>query len=179
METIKLLEYLQEIANTAPKVPISGKIMINKKELIEILDEVINTLPEDFRKAQWVLQEKERILDEAIKRADNIENENIKRIKDEIDNHDVLREARERAEEIIAQAQRDAKAIRLSARDYADDLLSELNHELIDRKNKMLSVLTDKMEEFMQSVDTTINTNDEVLRQNIKELRNNQGNKQL
>lgn len=179
METIKLLEYLQEIVNTSPKVPISGKVMINKKELLEILDEVANTLPEDFRKAQWILQEKERILDEAIKRADNIETENIKRIKDEIDNHDVLREAKERSEEIIAQAQRDAKAIRLSARDYADDLLSELNHELIDRKNKMLSVLTDKMEEFMQSVDITINTNDEVLRQNIKELRNNQGNKQL
>ena len=38
LEVVQLLEYLQEIINNAAKVPMSGKIMISKKEIMEVTE---------------------------------------------------------------------------------------------------------------------------------------------
>ena len=72
MDVIKLLDYLEETLETSTKVPMTGKVIINKKEFLEILEQVINSLPDEFKKAQWVFQEKDRILSDAIKEAESI-----------------------------------------------------------------------------------------------------------
>ena len=59
---IELLEYLQDIVDNSPKVPMSSKVMVDKKEIIEIVDQIINYLPDQFKKAEWVMNERERIL---------------------------------------------------------------------------------------------------------------------
>lgn len=171
MEILKLLEYLQEIIQTSTKFPV-GKVLVNKKEALEIVEEIINMLPEEFKKAQWLLQEKDKILGDALNQAENIKAENIERIQKAVENHDYVLEAKERAEEIIASAQKEAKAIRLSARDYADEILVELNNEILNKKDSMLNSIKEEMEKFIISIDKTVNSNDELLRENIKELRN-------
>ena len=69
---IELLEYLQDLVENSPKVPMSGKVMIDKKEIIEVVDQIINYLPDQFKKAEWVMNERERILDEAKKEYDSV-----------------------------------------------------------------------------------------------------------
>ena len=39
---IELLEYLQDEVDNAAKVPMSGKVIIDKREILEIVDQVIN-----------------------------------------------------------------------------------------------------------------------------------------
>ena len=80
LEVVQLLEYLQEIINNAAKVPMSGKIMISKKEIMEVTEEIINLLPEEFRKAQWMLGEKDRILSEAEAHAEEVRREDRKSV---------------------------------------------------------------------------------------------------
>ena len=67
LNVIELLEYLQDMVESSPKVPITGKTMIDKKEFNEVIDQIINYLPDQFKKAQWVMNEKDRILEEAQK----------------------------------------------------------------------------------------------------------------
>lgn len=72
MDAIKLLEYLQEIMDTSARVPMTGKVMVNKKEIQEVLDKIVNCLPSELKKAQWIVEEKNKILTEAVQEADNI-----------------------------------------------------------------------------------------------------------
>ena len=65
---VELLEYLQDLIENSPKVPISGKTMVDRKEVLDVIDQIINYLPDQFKKAQWVMNERERILSEAQKR---------------------------------------------------------------------------------------------------------------
>ena len=67
LSVIELLEYLQDMVENSPKMPITGKTIIDKKEFDEVIDQIINYLPDQFKKAQWVVSEKERILEEAKK----------------------------------------------------------------------------------------------------------------
>ena len=54
VDVIKLLEYLQETIESASSIPLTGKVTINKKESLEVIDRVINCLPDEFKKAKWI-----------------------------------------------------------------------------------------------------------------------------
>ena len=74
---VELLEYLQDLIENSPKVPISGKTMVDRKEVLDVIDQVINYLPDQFKKAQWVMNERERILSEAKKEYDSVKKETM------------------------------------------------------------------------------------------------------
>ena len=42
LNIIDLLEYLQEMLDSSAKMPITGKVMVDKKEFKEVIDQVIN-----------------------------------------------------------------------------------------------------------------------------------------
>jgi len=171
MDIVSLLEYLEEIIETSSKVPMSGKVMVNKKEALDIIDQIVNYLPEEFKKARWLCEEKDRILSEAIQESDRIKAENLHALKKQIENHDITREAKLKAEEIESQAQKNAKAMRLSARDYANGILTQLEVEINDKGQEMLKGLKGEMESFLQQLDADISLKGNTIRSNINELK--------
>ena len=171
MDVIKLLEYLREIIETSAKVPMTGKVVLDKKETLEIIEKVIAYLPDELKKAQWIVEEKERILSEAIQEAENLKKENLILLKRQVENHDITKAANSRAEEIIASAQRNAKAIRLGARDYADEILNQLDGEIADKSNQLLISLKNELQKFLTDLESNIDLRTDSIRENIKELR--------
>ena len=169
---IELLEYLQDLFDNSAKVPMSGKIMLDKREVLETIDQIINYLPDQLKKAEWIMNEKERILNEAKKEYESVKKETSNMMRKNVENHDLVREAKIRAEEIIASAQRDAKAIRLGSRDYSDEILSQLNTEIEKQKIKLITSLQSSFETVANDIDKTLSDVDNVIKDNIKELRN-------
>jgi cell division septum initiation protein DivIVA len=171
MDAIKLLEYLQEIMDTSARVPMTGKVMVNKKEIQEVLDKIVNCLPSELKKAQWIVEEKNKILTEAVQEADNIKKENLNLLRKQIENHDITKEANMRAQEIISSAQKNAKAIRLGARDYADEMLNQLDGEITDKSNEFLTNLKLEFQKTLNDLEGKIDLKTDSIRENIKELR--------
>lgn len=171
MDVIKLLEYLQEIIETGGKIPMTGKVVIDKSETMKTIDQIINCMPEQFRKAQWILEEKERILSEAIKEAELMKKENLDMLRRQIENHNITKEAQVMAEQLIASAQKDAKAMRLGARDYAGEILSQLEMEVDRKGDEMLSLLKRDVEGFVASIQSDVSSTTTTIRNNIKELK--------
>ena len=149
MDVIKLLEYLQGIIESSSKIPVTGKAVINKREILDIIDQIINHLPDEFKKAQWVCDEKERILVDAKKQAKIFEEETVDKIRRRVEKQDLVKEALNRSEEIIASAQRDAKIMRLGAKDYADEILSQLDKEIELKGQKMIHEIKSDVQDFL------------------------------
>ena len=168
---IELLEYLQDVVDNSPKVPMSGKVMLDKREILEVVDQIINYLPDQPKKAEWIMNEKERILNEAKKEYDSVKKETANMMRKNIENHNIVKEAKVRAEEIIASAQRDAKAIRLGSRDYSDEILSQLDKEVELQKMKLITGLQANFENAANEIDKTLNNVGFVIKENVKELR--------
>lgn len=168
---IELLEYLQDTIENSPKVPISGKAMVDRKELLDVIDQIINYLPDQFKKAQWVMNERERILGEAKEEYDRVKQESAEMMKQSIENHDIVKEAKLRADEIIAAANRDAKAIRVGSREYSDELLSDLDREINEKKEELMKSLQNSFEAVAQDVDKSFFSVSSTVKENIKELR--------
>lgn len=172
MDVLKLLEYLQEIIETAVKVPMTGKIMVDKKEITETINKIINYMPAEFKKAQWVYEEKDRILSEAEKEAKDIKRQNLEVLKKQIEEHDITSDAKQRAEEIISSAENDAKVLRVGAKEYADEILTELEKELSEKSYKMLNSIKSEMGQFIDTIEGEVKFTSDTIRENIQELRN-------
>ncbi|SHE60559.1 ATPase [Clostridium fallax] len=171
VNVIELLEYLQDIIEGASKVPITGKVVVDKKEILEVIDQVINYLPEELKKAQWIMNEKDRILGEAQKEYEVYKEQTKDLVKKQVDNHDIVKEAEIKAQEIITLAQRDAKLMRLGARDYADEVVSQLEKQVELKTAELLDQVKTNVENFAENLTKDLNTTSTSIRENIQELR--------
>ncbi|SHJ04699.1 SPFH domain-containing protein [Lutispora thermophila] len=173
MEVLLLLDALEDIIEKASNLPLSSKVVVNKEELLDIIKDIRIKLPDEMKQAQWIKEERQKILIEAKKEAENIRkecDERLQKIKEErqrilaeaekeseilrqeadrriksmIDESEITKRANEQAKEIISAAQQDAKKIRLGAKAYADDILVELSAKV----EKVLATINANREEL-------------------------------
>lgn len=171
MDVLKLLEYLQEIIDTSSKVPATGRILVNKKEVSKVIDEIISSLPEALKKAQWIIDEKDRILSDALKETEKMRQKNQNEILREIQTHDIAKEARREADKIVVTANKRAREIMLGSREYASGVLADLDSEVDRRSQIMLSNIQNEMEKFLEGYKEKVQTSKDTIKENTKELK--------
>lgn len=132
MEILTILETLEDVVERSISVPFSGKSMVDKEEVLEIIKEIRLKLPDDIKQAKWVKEERQRILLEAQKEANNIVKDAENRIMSLVDEHEITKKAYDQANEIVSNAQKNAREIRLGTREYADSVLNKVEEILKD-----------------------------------------------
>ncbi|NLC69404.1 MAG: ATPase [Clostridiaceae bacterium] len=132
MEILSILEVLEDLIEKSISLPLSGRSLVDKEEVLELIKEIRLKLPDDIKQAKWVKEERQRILLEAQKEANNIIQEAENKIAALVDEHEITRKAYEQANEIISNAQKNAREIRLGAREYADSILNKVEQILKD-----------------------------------------------
>ncbi len=131
MEIFTLLETIEEMLENSKSVPFSTKGIVDKEEMLEIIKEIRLKLPEELKQAKWVKEERQRILVEAQKEADDIVKEAENRIISMIDEHEITRKAYEQKAEIIETANEMSREISKGTKDYADNLLENIEKTLM------------------------------------------------
>jgi cell division septum initiation protein DivIVA len=130
VDVLYLLDRLDELVTTAPRVPLSSRAMIEGQEYLDIADQIRLTLPDELQRARRVLAEREQILAEAEERADRL----VKRAEDQVANrvedHAIVQAAEARAHALLDQAERDAQEVRSQADEYAYRVFSSLLNRL-------------------------------------------------
>ena len=132
MELFTLLETLEEMLENSKTVPFSGKAIIEKEEMLDIIKEIRIKLPDELKQAKGVKEERQRILVEANKEAEDIVKEAENRIISMIDEHEITRKAYEQKAEIIETANEMSREISKGTKDYADNLLGNIEVVLGD-----------------------------------------------
>lgn len=144
MEIFTLLETLEDMLEKSRNVPFSGKSVVDKEEILDIIKEIRLKLPEELKQAKWVKEERQRILVEAQNEADEIIKEAENRIISMIDEHEITRKAYEKKVEIIETANEMSREISKGTKDYADNLLSNVEEAL----QNALKVIQDNRNEL-------------------------------
>ena len=104
MEIFTLLEALEDILERSKTVPFTDKGIVSKNEILDIIKEIRLKLPDELKQAKWIKEERERIITEAQKDADDIVKEAENRIISMIDEQEITKKAYEKKTEIIATA---------------------------------------------------------------------------
>ena len=130
MEIFTLLETMEEMLENSKNLPFSGKAMVDKEELLDLIKEMRIKLPDELKQAKWVKEERQRILVEAQKEADGIVKEAENRIIAMIDEHEITRKAYEQKAEIIETANEMSREISKGTKEYADSILQNVEAAL-------------------------------------------------
>ncbi|MGL4451570.1 MAG: ATPase [Sarcina sp.] len=169
-ETLELVELVYQMVERGTKVPISGKVMIDKKEILDRLDEIINMYPDEVKRAKWIVDNKNNMLKEAEVRLNSAKRESMDIIENQIQTHDIVREANERAEVIKAKANEEARQIRIYAREYANDVLGALEKQIETMTAALLEHMKTDMEEFADKFTSDMKATTDIIKENAKEL---------
>ena len=125
MEIFELLETLEDILEKSKTVPFTEKSIIEKDQFLDIIKEIRLKLPDELKQAKWIKEERERIIAEAQKDAEN-------RIISMIDEHEITKKAYDKKTEIIADANEMYREITQGTNTYADNILENIENNMVE-----------------------------------------------
>ena len=128
MDGLELLDELEEIIEKGASVPFSGRCILERDELIDLVQELKLKLPDDLKQAKWIKEERQRILHEAQVEADEIIKAANEKGISMINEHEITQQAMEQARQIIDTANQEAYAISDSSYNYTDNLLQTVEN---------------------------------------------------
>lgn len=130
MEFIELLDDLTAYIENSSNLPLSNKGVIDKVEVIETLKEIKSKIPEELNKAKWVLKERERIIKEAKQEAENILGNSEKQLMRLIDEHEITKSAKNKAQETLKELAQKKTEVNNSIREYVGGMLKDIEANL-------------------------------------------------
>ena len=136
-ELVSLIDQAEDLLAESPRVPLTGRSVVDAEGLTALLQHMRRSLPDDIRQARWIIQERERLLGEAQEEARRAVGDAQAAIGRLTDEHAVTREASARADALIQQAHQSAREIHAGARQYADDLLASLVRRLEELRQRV------------------------------------------
>lgn len=160
---LQLLDELEEIMDGAKAMPFSNRVSIEKDEIYDIISDIRMKLPNELKQSKWVIEERNKILIDAQREADEILRNAEDRMVRMIDDNEVTKKAYEQAAGIIDSAKRTSKEMRLGAMEYAEGVLSDVEGKLKELKAVVYSESIKTDDYFGQTLN--------VLTENIQELR--------
>ncbi len=124
-DTETLLRRVIELLEGTRTLPLSSSVKLdNKEELLELLDEAVGRLPEEFRQARWMLKERDEFIGKMQREADDLLESARLRAERMVQRTEIVREANHTARRVVEEARDEARRLRLEAEDYCDQKLA-------------------------------------------------------
>jgi len=119
-----ILLRVRELIETARTMPMSASVLVNKDEVLELVDDSIDALPEELRRARWLLKEREEFLGQARREADELVDAARAQAERMVERTEIAREARRHAQAVVDDADAHARQLKHEAEDYIDQKLA-------------------------------------------------------
>ena len=130
MDILQLIDRLEELFNESKSIPLTRNVMVDEDRMLDIIDQMRIAIPEEVKKAQQLLGQRDRVLAQAQEEANRTLELARQKSDQMVTKEMVAQEAARRAEQIVVQARVEAENIRADADDYAMNSLTQLQDEL-------------------------------------------------
>ncbi|MBA6437725.1 cell division initiation protein [Streptomyces sp. GMR22] len=129
MDVQKKLDEIVDTVGGARSMPMSASCVVNRAELLAMLEEVRAALPDSLAHAQELIGGRDQMVEEAHREAGRIIESAHAQRASLISETELVRKSQEEADRILAEARREAEEIRVEADDYVDSKLA--NFEVV------------------------------------------------
>jgi cell division septum initiation protein DivIVA len=122
-ESEMILRQTIDIIVQAPSVPLSSSPRVNRDEIVELLQDALDRLPEEIRQARWMLKERQEFLDKTKREADEILGAARQQAERMVQRTEVVRAAEARARQVIDAADEETRRLKHETEDFLDQRL--------------------------------------------------------
>ncbi|MGB9880504.1 MAG: ATP synthase F0 subunit B, partial [Anaerolineae bacterium] len=111
MDILTLIDRLENLVNEGWRIPFTAKTIVDENAFFDLIDQMRVSIPQEIKRANDLLQERERVLATAAQEAERIVEEAREKAARLVDEHEIVAAARAEAESIKAEARREAEDI--------------------------------------------------------------------
>lgn len=144
-ETEKVLRRVLDIIESARPVPLSTSAMINKEEVVQLLEQALDHFPDELRESRWLLKERAEFLAKARADGEELVGRARSRAEQMVQRSEVVRAADSRARQIVDAAESDARRMRRECEDYCDKKLGSFEI-VLERTMKLVAQGREKLQ---------------------------------
>ena len=119
-----VLREIRDLIEQARPMPLSTSVMINQGEVLDLVDEAAERLPEELRAAKWLLKQREEFLARTRREAEEILDEAREKAETMVQSTEVVKAAEARARSVIDAADAESRRLKLEAEDFCDQRLA-------------------------------------------------------
>jgi len=131
MRVEELLNEIQDMMNDAKSVPLTGgKALVDTEKVLDILDEINDTLPSEVRQAKNIVADRSQIIAEAKKEAEEIIRAAEERKKQLVNQNEIVKEAHAQANEILNDARAKTSDMRRAAAEFVEDIMRKTDESI-------------------------------------------------
>lgn len=154
----QIITEIEEYIDNCKFQPLStSKIIVNKDDIDELLAELRLRTPDEIKKYQKIIANKDAILNDAKERSEAMIAEATAHINQLVSEHEIMQKAYSEANAIIEQAQAEAQGILDSATNEANDLRTRAVQYTDDILSNVQSILTNGISSFEDAQNTLMN----------------------
>ncbi|MBA3764741.1 MAG: cell division initiation protein, partial [Actinobacteria bacterium] len=125
MDITTRLTQLDEMVRDAKAMPLSSSVLVNRDEVLDLIAEMQEALPDEIKQARWIVRDREDLMAKARADADEIVEqaraEQLKMARQE----DVVARAGEEADRLLGESDEQARSMRREAEEYVDGKLAQ------------------------------------------------------
>lgn len=130
MDILHLVDRLEELFNESRSIPFTHSVVVDEDRMLDLIDQMRVSIPEEIRKAQQILAQKDRLSAQAQEEANRTLTLAREKGEQMVERDNIVQAAQIRAEQILEQAREEVNITRREADDYVLQSLSNFELEL-------------------------------------------------
>ena len=148
MDILHLVDRLEELFNESRSIPFTHSVVVDEDRMLDIIDQMRVSIPDEIKKAQQLLAQRDRILAQSQEEANRTLALAREKSDQLVERDQIVQAAQARADQIIEQSRQEGEATKREADQYVLETLTNLEMEL-DRtlsqvRNGIRTVQTDR-----------------------------------
>lgn len=163
MDILKTIDQMEQLIDESTKVLWTNNIIMDKNELLQIVKSIKDSIPEDVKKAKYVSQERQRIIEEAENEARLILKEADDKVKLKLSDQELFKKAKQEAEAMLTDAQ--------SKYDEKIKEAEEFDRQIRENTWKYVTEMLLKTKKYLSTASTELGNLSNELDENINEMR--------
>ena len=125
MDLSARLQQLEQLVLEAKSMPLSSSVLVSREELLQMISEMQESIPEEIKQARWIVKDREDLLGKARAEGERIVEQAHEEQRRMALKEEVARRAEAEAHSILEEAQDRTDAMRREAEDYVDAKLAQ------------------------------------------------------
>ena len=130
MDILQMIDRLEELLNESRPLPFTHNVIVDEDRMLDLIDQMRVSIPEEVKKAQQLLAQRDRLIAQAQEEANRTVNLARDRSSELVERDQVVQAAYSQAEQIKDQAHADGDVIRREADEYVLESLRQLEMEM-------------------------------------------------
>ena len=140
IDILYLVGRLENLINESRRVPLVNQIMVKEADILNIIDQMRSSIPDELKQARAIIHDKERILAQAQADANKILAHANEKAEDTVHGEGLLRLADEKAEQIKVEADAYVAETLRALRDHLTSIETDIDRSILSIEKGLASL---------------------------------------